>query len=108
VHKFKIRCVKINLMQKKLTKKEREENVTKGYLQDQNYVTKDFLKSQNYVTADMLRQTERNLGVMFEAQNDKIEMFAEAVMGRFEILENKMDGFNKRLVFVERKLNISA
>jgi len=46
-----------------------------------------------------------NKGISTE---DKIEMFAEAVMGRFEILENKMDGFNKRLVFVERKLNISA
>lgn len=92
-------------MNKKLTKKEREEVVTKGYLNDylesQNYVTKQYLdeKLENYVTKDYLDERFKYyVDVLKEVNNDKFEVIFEELRAireensrRLEICENRLD-----------------
>lgn len=73
----------------KLSKKEREEVVTKGHLEDQDYVTKDFLvdylESNNYVTKDYL---DKKFSHYFQLIS---EDFSHKITGAIEGLEMRMD-----------------
>lgn len=112
------------MMKKKLSKKERGEAVTKGYLEDQNYVTKDFLKSQNYVTKDFLKSqnyvTERYLDQKLEKYvtkdwaSEMFEIYDKRAQDRMETLmeDNRdaiksiVEAFESRFERIERKLEI--
>lgn len=79
-------------MNKKLTKKEREEVVTKGYLEDQDFVTKSYLNN----TLD--ERFKYYVEILKEVNNDKFEMIFEELRAireengrRLEICESRLD-----------------
>jgi CRISPR/Cas system type I-B associated protein Csh2 (Cas7 group RAMP superfamily) len=96
-------------MSKKLSKKERGEVVTKGYLHDvlddklRNYVTKDYMESKNYVTKDYLderfikfrkeinKDFAHHTGVLMEDNHDTIKTLIEAFENRFERIDRRLD-----------------
>jgi arginine/ornithine N-succinyltransferase beta subunit len=76
-------------MNKKLSKKEREEFVTKGYLEDQGYATKDYID------------------IRFEFQDDKLDVIFEELRAireengrRLEICESRLDRVENNLKMV--------
>ena len=87
-------------MSKKLSKKERGETVTKGFLEE-------YLEYKNYPTKNWVME-------MFEVYdkraNDRMQALMEDNQHKFEMLieafNSKFDIFDKRLIRVERKLDI--
>lgn len=92
-------------MVKKLSKKEREETVTKGYLEDQDFVTKKFLKDQNYVTKEYLdKRFDYYVKVFREMNEDKFQVIFEELRAireenarRLEICESRLDRAETKL-----------
>lgn len=80
-------------MSKKLSKKEREKVVTKGYLEDKDYVTKDYLdkKLDNYVTKDYLdirlnelsKEFKDYVSALIEHQTHQLQTFYEGFDNRY-------------------------
>jgi hypothetical protein len=98
----------------KLSKKEREEPVTKGYLTDyledklENYVTKDYLdeKLENYVTKDYLdkkidQDLVRHIGAMLEDSNSKLQILFEHFDARTEELRKMYLNHENRISHLE-------
>ena len=83
-------------MKKKLSQKEREEVVTKGFLSDyldsKNYITKDYLDSKNYITKDYL---EDYLDMRFKKQTLEFKQYLDSLMEhqmhQLQILMEQMD-----------------
>lgn len=84
---------------KKLSKKERGEVVTKGYLEDQEYVTNSYLKAQDYVTKSYLNEVldkrfeefrkeinkdfKYHIDVLIEHQKDQLQVLLEGLDNRY-------------------------
>ncbi len=105
-------------MKKKLSQKERNESVTKGFLEDykdflerkkyvtesslkktlenKDYVTKDFLKKQDYVTKDwatemyqkITEEFARHTNALVEMIRHENRLIIEALEHRIERIEN--------------------
>ncbi|MCB9806110.1 hypothetical protein H6775_03045 [Candidatus Nomurabacteria bacterium] len=91
---------------KKLSKKEREEVVTKGYLVDylesQNYITKEYLESKNYVTKDYLEDKFAHyFGLISEDFTQKITVAIEGLEIR---LDAKFARIDERFDRLERRM----
>jgi hypothetical protein len=101
----------MDVMNKKLSTKERGETVTKGflvdYLETKEYVTvsrlEEILDSKNYVTKDYLEQTldtrfnafqkdmHQHLNALMEHNREQTLILIEAFQGRFERIERHVD-----------------
>jgi hypothetical protein len=78
---------------KKLTPKQREETVTKGFLYEQNFVTKEYLdkKLEPYVTKEYLdkklkeqsAEFRQHIDTLIEHQLDQIQIFMEQMDKRY-------------------------
>ncbi len=83
-------------MLRKLTKKEREGVVTKGYLEDQDYVTKDYLDEKFKFYIDAFR----------DENNDKFQVVFEELKSMREHSERRLEICESRLDRVEQKFRI--
>ncbi len=102
-------------MKKKLSKKEREENVTKGFLTDfleeGGYVTESFIVSQNYATKDYVSEIfnyyqsdmKHHIDSLIERQHDYFCAIIETLEGRFERNERDIDSLGNRVSKLEIK-----
>ena len=84
-----------------LSKKQREEVATKGFVADvldeklSQYVTKDYLKNEFTLFRKEFRKEinsdfERHVGALMESNQDAIMMVIEAFQNRFEQIENRL------------------
>lgn len=76
-------------MKKKLSKKERNETVTKGYLEDQDFVTKDwamemFEKFEKRITEEFRNHT----GALMEFHAHQNQLVIDALLHRIERIEH--------------------
>lgn len=97
-------------MNKKLTKKEREEVVTKGYLEDQDYVTKQYLdeKLEKYVTKDYLDEKfDYFAGALRDEFQDKFQIIFEELRAIREENGRRLEICESRLDRVESKFGIA-
>lgn len=91
-------------MEKKISKKEREEVVTKGFLVDyldsKDYITKDYLDSQNYVTKDYFEtRLESTINKALEKQSKEFYRHMEALMEHhMHSLQVFMENMDERYV----------
>ncbi len=93
---------------RKLSKKEENEVVTKGFLkatlENGDYVSRKFLKDQNYVTKDFLKTVQaeitadvrRHTHAMHEEYQSRLEAVVELLIGRFDRMEVRLDGNDAR------------
>jgi hypothetical protein len=94
----------LSVMKKKLSQKERNETVTKGflvdYLEKQEYITRpvleEILESKNYVTKDwaqdmfetLLREFQNHTSALAESFRHENSLIIEALTHRIERIEN--------------------
>lgn len=92
---------------RRLSKKEENEVVTKGFLKatlEESYVSKKFLRDQNYVTKDFLKTVQaeisedvrRHTHAMLEEYQSRLEVVVELLIGRFDRMEARLDGNDAR------------
>lgn len=75
---------------KKLAKKEREEAVNKGYLEDQDYVTKTYLEDRfNQFRKEINEDFQRHVGVLAENFQHQMKLGFESMEIKFDRLEAK-------------------
>ena len=91
-------------MKKKLSKKTREEVVTKGFLEDyldsKDYATKSHVDSIfNYYQSDM----KHHIDSLIERQHDYFRAIIEVLEGRFERNEYKLENLENRVSRLESK-----
>lgn len=106
---------------RKLSQKERNEPVTKGFLVDNEYVTRssleEILDSKNYATKDyiyeMLESFEKKIQISFDQKINEIQrdnrQHLETIL---EYMDQKLDIFlekvDARIERVERYLGLSS
>lgn len=73
-------CDSIYLTMKKLTSKQRNEPVTKGFLIDNGYVTKDYLDKK---LKEQSRDFRQHLESLMEHQMDQLQIFMEQMDERY-------------------------
>lgn len=90
-------------MEKKLSTNEREEVVTKGYLEDfmesRQYVTKEYMESKQYVTKDYLddrldkhqKEYFTHIEALMEDYHGRMYTLVELFERRFERVEHRLD-----------------
>ncbi len=86
-------------MKRKLSTKERDEVVTKGYLEDQDFVTKQYIEEQNFVTKDYLdmrletfqKDMYQHITALMEHNREQTLVLIDAFQGRFERIERRLD-----------------
>ncbi len=102
-------------MKKKLSKKEREEVVTKGFLEDylesRNYITKEYLDSKDYATKAHVQEIfnyyqsdmKHHIDSLIERQHDYFRAIIETLEGRFERNEDALDRHENRIARLEMR-----
>ena len=91
-------------MKKKLSKKERGEVVTKGFLEDyldsKDYATKAHVQEIfNYYQSDM----KHHIDSLIERQHDYFRAIIETLEGRFERNEEKLENMENRVARLEAR-----
>ena len=91
-------------MKKKLSQKEREEVVTKGFLEDyldsKDYATKAHVQEIfNYYQSDM----KHHIDSLIERQHDYFRAIIETLEGRFERNEDTLDNHKNRITRLEMR-----
>ena len=100
---------------RKLTQKEREEAVTKGYVEDQDFVTMKTLKKHDYRTEAYFKKalssedfaTKEYVAEAFAAMDTKFQRYIQSLMEDnrhyFQVL---MEGNNMRFERIERHVGL--
>ena len=100
---------------KKLSQKERNESVTKGYLEDQDYVTKEYFHDTLEATLDKKDYATKDyVGASFEAMDLKFQGYMEDSRRHMTMLmeDNRhqirllMEGTNARFERIERHVGL--
>lgn len=76
----KMKCDSIYIFMKKLTPKQREEVVTKGFLYEQNFVTKEYLDKK---LKEQSAEFRHYIDTLIEHQLDQIQIFMEQMDERY-------------------------
>lgn len=76
------------MQKKKLTQKERNEDVTKGYLEDQGYATKEYVHDS------------------FEVMDARMESRFEVIDQKFDAVDRKFDAIDRRFDALDQKLEL--
>ncbi len=92
---------------KKLSQKERNQTVTKGFLEDQNFVTKDYLKeyidSKDFVTKEwslemfesfekrMMEELKNHTNSLMDFARHENKLIVEALLYRIERIERHVN-----------------